>query len=150
VSDIARVLLTAAVLSASALSAFAWRLTRLDVRDPVRVVGELHLAQWAALLLAIIGAVPIGLAVARETVTAGTLDVSIGLAFILLAGYVQRREPRDALLLAAVGFVVHALTDIAHRPGWLATELTPRWYVVGCAVYDVYLAALCYWARRRG
>jgi hypothetical protein len=148
-SDIARVLLTAAILSASALSTYAWRLTRLDSSDPNRVIGELHLAQWAALLLAAIGGIPIGIAVARETVTAGTLDVSIGLVFILLAGYVQRREPRDALLLAAIGFVLHALTDIAHRPGWLATGLTPRWYVVGCAVYDVYLAALCYWARRR-
>jgi hypothetical protein len=149
VSDIARLLLMAAVLSASLLWLFAWRLTRLDGHDAARVIGELHLAQWAALLLAAIGAVPIGLAVARDTVLAGTLDVSIGLIFLGIAGVVQRREPREALLLATGAFVLHALIDIAHRPGWLSTELAPRWYIVGGAVYDVYLAALCYWARRR-
>ena len=148
-SDVARVLLTAAVLSALGMSVFAWRLTRIEPLDPGRVIGELHLAQWAALLLAAIGAIPIGYAVAHEGVLAGTVDVSLGAMFVIFAAFLQRREPRDALLLAAVGFVVHALIDIAHRPGWLSTEIVPRWYVVGCATYDVYLGALCYWARRR-
>jgi hypothetical protein len=39
--------------------------------------------------------------------------------------------------------------DIAHRPGWLSPDLAPRWYIVGCASFNVYLAALCYLARRR-
>lgn len=139
----------AGVLSISALAFFAWRLTRLEARDPVRVIGELHLAQWVGLILAATGAIPIGLAVANETVLAGTLDVTLGLAFVVFAAVVQRREPRDALLYAAIGFVVHALVDIAHRPGWPFPQTAPRWFIIGCAVYDVCLAALCYWARKR-
>ena len=27
-------------------------------------------------------------------------------------------------------------------------EVVPRWYAVACATYGLYLAALCYWARR--
>ena len=139
----------AGLLSASALAVFAFRLTRFESTDPRRVIAELHLAQLSALLLAAIGAVPIGLAVGQENVRAATLDITIGVAFVALAAFVQRREPRDALLMAAAGFVVHALVDIAHRPGWLAPELAPRWYVIGCAVYDVSLAAICFWPRRR-
>jgi hypothetical protein len=149
VSDIARVLLMAGVLSVSALAVFAWRLTRLDGRDPLRVVGELHLSQWMGLILAATGALPIGLAVAHETVLAGTLDVTLGLAYVVFAAFVQRREPREALLYAAAGFVAHALTDIAHRPGWPFAQVAPRWFIIGCAVYDVCLAAICYWARKR-
>jgi hypothetical protein len=149
VSDVARVLLVAAVLSAATLSWFVLRLTRLDATDPSRVVGELHLAQFAAILVAAIGGISIGLAVAREDVAAATIDITIGLTYVGLAAFVQRREPRDALLIAAAAFVVHALVDIAHRPGWLAADLAPRWYIVGCAIYDVYVGALCYWARRR-
>ena len=148
-SDIARLLLMAGVLSVSGLAVFVWRLTRLDGRDPLRVVGELHLAQWAGLILAATGAIPIGLAVANETVLAGTIDVTVGLAFVVFAAFVQRREPREALLYAAAGFVLHALIDIAHRPGWPFAEIVPRWFIIGCAVYDVCLAALCYWARKR-
>jgi hypothetical protein len=149
VSDVARLLMVAAVLAAATFSLQAWRLTRLDAHDPARVVGELHFAHWAALVLAAVGAVPIGLAVAHESVLAGTLDVTIGVGVIVVAGVVLRREPREALLVAAVGFITHALVDVAHRPGWLAPELMPRWYAVGCAVFDVYIGALCYWSRRR-
>ena len=55
----------------------------------------------------------------------------------------------DGIIVVAGGFVVHALVDIAHRPGWLSSDLAPRWYTVGCAVYNVGLAGICYWARRR-
>ncbi len=149
VSDVSQLLLLGAVLSGIAFGWFAFRLTRLDALDPARVVGELHLSQWAAILLSALGAIPIGLAIAHTTVTAASLDLTIGLAFVVAGGVVLRREPREALLVAAAGFVAHALFDLAHRPGWLAGELAPRWFVVGGAVYDVYLAAVCYWARRR-
>jgi hypothetical protein len=62
---------------------------------------------------------------------------------------VIQREPRAALIIAATAFVAHALTDLAHRPGWLSPDLSPRWYVVGSAIYDVCVAALCYVATRR-
>jgi hypothetical protein len=77
------------------------------------------------------------------------LDAAIGVGFVALAGLVLLREPRDGLFLAAAAYILHALVDLAHRPGWLSPDLAPRWYIVGCASYDVYIAALCYWARRR-
>ena len=98
-------LLMAGVLSVSALALFVWRLTRLDGRDPLRVVGELHLAQWAGLILAATGAIPIGLAVANETVLAGTIDgnlvgsrgrlnttrpLAVGKGFQVLTGFRRR------------------------------------------------------------
>ena len=79
----------------------------------------------------------------------GHFDASLGVVFVGLGGLVLQREPRDGLLLAAVLFVVHALLNIAHRPGWLSTDVAPHWFTVGCAVYDVYLAGLCFWIWRR-
>jgi len=149
VNDTARVLLIAAVLPAIGLSSFAWRITRLDPMQPERLIGELRLAQWAALLLAAAGAIPIGLAIAKMPAPSANLDVALGVIFVGLAGIVLQRDPRDALLLVAGAFVLHALADIAHRPDWLTPDLAPRWYTVGCATYNTYLAAVCYWARRR-
>lgn len=148
-TDTARVLLTAGVLSASAITAFAWRLMRSDATDPERLIGQLRLAQLAALLLAGLGGIAIGLAVAAESIFAGNLDVGLGLALLVIAGLILRREPRDGLWLAAAGFLFHALVVIAHRPGWLPPDLIPRWYVIGSAIYDVYAAAICYWVQRR-
>ena len=141
--------MTAAMLAAVATGVFAFRLGRLDPSGPQRLVASLRLGQWAALLLAATGAVSIGLAVAQEAVPTGTVEVTFGVAFVLYAGFVLTREPLDALLFAAGGFVGHALVNIAHRPGLLEPGLAPRWYAVGCAVFDLYVAALCYWARRR-
>jgi len=149
VTDTARVLLTFAILSGVAVSVFARRITQMDPMQPERLIGELRLAQWAAILLAAAGAIPIGLSVGHQTVPFGHLDAAIGVAFIGLAGIVLQRDPREALLMVAGGFILHALVDLAHRPGVLSTDLAPRWFTAGCATYDVYLAAVCYWARRR-
>jgi len=149
VTDTARVLLTFAILSGVAVSVFARRITQLDPSQPERLIGELRLAQWAAILLASAGAIPAGLSVAHQSVPFGHLDAAIGVAFIGLAGIVLQRDPREALLLVAGGFILHALVDLAHRPGWLSPDLAPRWFTAGCATYDVFLAAVCYWARRR-
>lgn len=147
-SDTARGLLTAALLSSTALGVYVWMLTRQDATGPERLVGQLRIAQWAALALAAMGASSIGLTVANEGAPLGTLEVTLGLAFVVGAGVVLRREPREALFLVAAGFVLHALTDIAHRPGGLA-PIAPHWYAVASAIYDLYFAALCYWAARR-
>jgi hypothetical protein len=148
-SDTARLLLTAAVLSVSAFAAFAWRVTRADPSQPERLIGELRLAQWAAVLLAAAGSAAIGFATARASVPLGTIDVTVAVSYVLLSGLVLQREPRSGLLLAAVGFLAHALIDLAHRPGWLSAELMPRWYIAGCAAWDLALSAVCFWARRR-
>jgi len=149
VTDTARLLLTAAVLSGSAVLVFAWRLIRTDPSQPDRVVGELRLAQLAAVILAVSGGLSVGLAVAADGVPVRAFDTSVGIACAAVAGLVLTREPRDGLLLAAAGLMVHALTDLAHRPGWLPPGLAPAWLLVGSAVYDVAIATACYWARRR-
>lgn len=148
-SDTARVVVTAAALSAATLAVFAWRLLMLDADGPERLIGELRLAQWAALLLGATGAISIGLALGDLNTPLANWDAAIGILFVGIAGVVLQRDPREALLILAAAFVLHALVNIAHRPGWLAADLVPRWFSVGSAVYDVALAGICYWARRR-
>ena len=142
-------LLTAGVLSAIALATFAWRVTRIDVEDSDRLIGELRLMQWAGVMMAGVSAVPMGLALAATTAPLAHIDVAVAAIFVGLAGLVLQRDPREGLLLACFGFLAHALLDIAHRPGWLAPDLAPRWYTIGCAIHNVFLAAWCFWARRR-
>jgi hypothetical protein len=149
VTDTGRVLLTAAALSLSALTFYAWRLARPEHDGPARLVAQLRLAQAMALMIAAIGALPIGIAVCRADVPLAHVDAVIGVGFILAAGYLQIREPREALLIASGVLVLHALVDIAHRPGWLSTDLAPQWFNVGSAICDAYLAALCYWGRKK-
>lgn len=147
-SDLARVLLTATVLAATALAAYLWRLTRLDPAGPERLIGQLRLAQWAALVLAALGAVSIGLAVAHDPARLGNVEITLGMAFVIFAAVVLQREPREALLFAAAGFIVHAMLNMAHRPGGF-DPVSPPWFSAGTAVFDVFFAAICYWARRR-
>jgi hypothetical protein len=149
VTDTARVLLTAGALSLSAIAALAWRTSRTESDSPERLIGELRLSQWAAILLAATGGLPMGLAIAGATIATAHLDLAIGMLFVGLAGLILQREPRQALLLATGGFLLHAIVDIAHRPGWLSPDLVPRWFVIGCASYDIVISAICYWARRR-
>ena len=139
----------AGLLSATAVTMVSWQVGRTDSRTPDRLVGELRLARWAGILLSGVGGISIGLAAARPDLAMGHLDASLGVVFVGLGGLVLQREPRDGLLLATVLFVVHALLNIAHRPGWLSTDVAPHWFTVGCAVYDVYLAGLCFWVWKR-
>jgi hypothetical protein len=149
VTNPALILLTAAILSASAVAGLAVQIRKLDPSGPHRLIGELRLAQWAAILLAATGAVPIGLALSAGADPLANVDITAGVAFVILAGVIVQSEPRAALRLVVGGFVVHALTDIGHRPGWLSMQVLPQWYAAGCAAYDVALAALCFWASRR-
>jgi hypothetical protein len=128
---------------------FGWRISRLDPSEPDRLVGELRLTQWAALLLAITAGASVGCAIAGEQVPSGTIEVTLGVGFAFLAALILTREPRDGLLLAAAAFVAHALVDIAHRPGLLSPDLMPRWFAVGDAILNVFVGAVCYWVRRR-
>jgi hypothetical protein len=149
VTDPALILLTAAILSASAIGVFAFQVQRLDPSGPERLIGELRLSQWLSVLLAATGAVPIGMALFAHPGPIGNIDLTEGVAFVILAGVVLQCEPRTALRIVVAGFVAHALTDIAHRPGWLSMQVLPQSYAAGCASYDVALAALCFWAMRR-
>ena len=148
-TETARVLLTAGLLSLATAVVFAGRLRRIDASDPTRLIGELRLAQWAAVGLAAMGGAPIGLAVAGAAQPLAHLDLTFGIAFILLAGAILHQEPARALRLASGGFILHALVALAHRPGWLSPTLSPLWFTAGSATYDVCLAATCFWATWR-
>jgi hypothetical protein len=149
VTDTARVLLTAGLLSFATAAVFAGRLRRIAMSDPARLVGQLRLAQWAAVGLAALGGAPIGLAVAGAGQPLAHLDLTCGVAFAVLAGTILHQEPPRGLQFAAGGFVVHALVELAHRPGWLSPGLAPLWFTAGSATYDVGMAAVCFWATRR-
>ena len=148
-TETARVLLVAAILAAAGLAAFAVRVRRLEANDPARLIGELRFSQWAALLLATIGGAWLGIAAVREPVAVGGVELTLAIATIVVAAWTLQQDTRIALLVLGAAFLAHALLDIAHRPGWLAEDVAPRWLVVGCATYNVVMAALCYGLQRR-
>ena len=143
------VLAIAAVLSGLTLILFAVRVIRADPSQPEHLIGQLRLAQWAAVLLGGAGAISIGLAIASPVAPFAGAEAALGIVIVAWSGLVLQRDPREALVFVAGGFVAHALFSLAHRPGWFASGTTPHWYIVGITIYDVCLAAVCFWARRR-
>ena len=71
-------------------------------------------------------------------------DIAFTVGFFVVSAFTLVRDPRQALTVLALAFAAHALLDVAHRPGWLADGIVPPWYTIGCAVFDVYIGALCY------
>lgn len=98
----------------------------------------------AALLVAVTSGMSIGLAASHEQVPAGALDVTLAAGFVALAAVAVTRDPKQALIMLALGFAAHGLTDIAHRPGLLSPDLGPRWFFIASAVFDVAAGAICY------
>lgn len=126
---------------------FTWlaaRTVALPSSTPQRLIDELRLAQLAALLLTLTAGAYIGFAVIRENEPGVGLDIALAIGFLLAGGLSMIKEPRQALTILALAFAAHAVLDVAHRPGLLPEGLAPRWYSIGCAVYDVYIGALCY------
>lgn len=136
------------VAFAALAAGFTWQSIRTAViptSSPERLIAELRLAQLAALLLAISAGAYVGLAVAREEMQGVGFDVALAIGFLVLAAATMVHEPRQALTLLALGFAAHAVLDVAHRPGSILPEgIAPRWYFVSCAVYNVFIGALCY------
>jgi hypothetical protein len=131
---------------------FTWQAVKtalIPVSSPERLVAELRLAQVAALLLSLTGGAYIGFAVAHEAQPAVGVDIALAVGFFLVAVMTVVRDPRQALTILALAFAVHAVVDIAHRPGWLPDGIAPRWYSLTCALYDVYIGALCYFPMLR-
>jgi len=149
VNDPSHVLLVAGLLSAAALGIFAAQIERLDSATPERLIAQMRLAQFAAVLLAAVSGITIGLVLANGTGPFTTLDTCLFVIFSGLSALVVRREPRPALLLAAAGLVAHGFVTIAHRPGWMPTAPFSQWHAVGLAVYDVAVAMICVWTWRR-
>lgn len=125
----------------------AWQSIRtaaIPTASPERLIAELRLAQMAALLLTLSAGAYIGFAVGRENEPGVGLDIALSVGFMLVAAVTMLRDPRQALTIVALAFAAHAVVDIGHRPGLLTDGLAPRWYAVGCAVYDVFIGAVCY------
>ena len=139
-----RTLLVAAIALSAGFALQAIRTAAIAVNSPDRLVAELRLAQIAALLLTLGAGAYLGFAAAHDASAGVGLDVALAGGFFVLAGYTLTCDPRQALTLLALGFGAHALLDIAHRPGVLPEDITPRWYAIGCATYDVIMGALCY------
>ena len=138
---------TALIAFGTLAAGFLWQSIRTAAITPSsaeRLIAELRLAQMAALLLTLSAGAYIGFAVVRETEPGVGLDIALSVGFLLVAAVTMLRDPRQALTIVAAAFVAHAILDIAHRPGLLPEALAPRWYAVGCAVYDVFMAAVCY------
>jgi hypothetical protein len=131
---------------ASGLTFLAARTAAIPVNAPERLIAELRLAQIAALLLSLAAGSYLGLAVAHEARPGVGLDIALAIGFFIVAAATLVRDPRQALTILALGFAAHAIVDVAHRPGWpLPDAVAPRWYSIGCAVFDAYVGALCYW-----
>ena len=138
---------TALIAFAALAAGFTWQSIRTAAvapSSPERLIAELRLAQMAALLLTLSAGAYIGFAVVRENEPGVGLDIALAVGFLLVAAVTMLRDPRQALTIVAIAFVAHAVLDIAHRPGLLPEGLAPRWYAVGCAVYDVFMGAVCY------
>ena len=131
---------------AAGLTMLSVRTAAIPVTAPERLIAELRLAQIAALLLVMVAGAYIGLAVAHEARQGVGLDIALAVGFFVVAAATLVRDPRHALTILALAFAAHAVVDVAHRPGWLLPDaVAPRWYSIGCAVYDAYVGALCYW-----
>ena len=140
--------LRTALIAFTALAAgFTWQAFRtalIPVASPERLVAELRLAQIAALMLAMTGGAYIGFAAGHEARPGVGADIALALGFFLVAAWTLLRDPRQALTALALAFAAHAVVDVAHRPDMLPDGIAPRWYSIGCAVFDLYIGALCY------
>jgi hypothetical protein len=149
-TEAAQTILVAFALIGSGVTWQAIRSMRVPVSSPDRLVAELRLAQFAAMLLSLSAGAYIGLAVAHEAQPGVGFDVALAAAFFMVAANTLVRDPRQALTILALAFAAHAIVDVAHRPGWpLPDGVAPPWYSIWCAVYDVYIGALCYFPMLR-
>lgn len=140
--------LRAIALASVVLAAgFAWmsiRAWRITPASPDRLLAALRLAQFASLVLVFTAGAYVGFAVLNERVQGAGLDVALAVGFLLTAASQATRDPREALPVLALAFAAHAVVDTLHRPGLLPATIAPRWYIVGCAIYNLLLGALCY------
>ena len=142
-TDSARVLLVAGTALAIILVRLALAAVRADPGSPSRMVAELRLAQFAALVLTLSAGSYVGFALAQESAAGSGLDVALAVGFLVSAAVAVTRAPRTALILLAVAFAGHAGVDLLHGAGLLPSDSMPPWYATACAVYDVGIAGVC-------
>ena len=143
-TDAVRALLVACTALAIAMIRLAVIATTTDPASPHRLIAELRLAQFSALLLVLTAGVYIGFALAYESSTGSGLDVALGVGFLVLASVAVTQPPGRALTLLAVAFTAHAVVDLCHGAGILPAEALPDWYATASAIYDVAIAAVSY------
>lgn len=102
------------------------------------------MAQVAALVLVLGAGAYVGFAIAFESRLGTGLDIALATGFFVVAALATTRDPRVALTALALAFGAHALVDVLHQVGVLPDDVAPRWYVTGCAIYNVLIAGLCY------
>jgi hypothetical protein len=144
--------LTEASLALAALGAglgiwmlwLSMRAVGTPVSAPARLVTELRLAQLGALVLAVTAGTYVGFAVGHEDQQGAALDLALVGAFFGVAAWAPTRDPRDALTALALAFAAHAVVDVLHRQGAPLPTGAPHWYLLACAIYDSFIAAVCY------
>jgi hypothetical protein len=143
-SEASRALLLVALALLGGMIWMTWRTLRIPLSAPDRLVAELRMAQFGAVLLALIAGSSIGLAAANEARQGIAVEAALALAFFSIATIAPLRDPREALTLLAIAFGGHALIDISHRPGLLPDQLAPSWFMIGCALHNFLIGVLCY------
>ena len=118
--------------------------SRADSNSPARLVAELRLAQFAALVLTLSGGIYIGIPLAQEASHGTGIDVALAIGFLAIASAAITQEPRRALTLVSLGFAGHAVVALIHGTEMLPSDSVPEWFPTACAIYDVTVAAVCY------
>ena len=85
--------------------------------------------------LAVIGAIYVGFAFADGRLAVVIIELTVGTVFIVLALLGLWQAP----VFLAIGLVLHAFWDLAHRPRGITTKL-PAWYPPFCAAFDFVFA----------
>jgi uncharacterized membrane protein HdeD (DUF308 family) len=143
-TEASRTILIAAVSVAAGMTWQGWRTAAIPLTSPDRLVAELRLAQVAALILMASASAYLGFASTHEAQPGVGLDIALAAGFGIVAAVTLVRDPRQALTLLALAFAAHAVVDVGHRPGLLPEGVAPRWYALGCAVFNVYIGAVTY------
>jgi hypothetical protein len=145
VTEGSRIVLVAFIALAAGFTWQSVKTTLIPPSSPERLIGELRLAQLAALLLVLTAGAYVGFAVTHEALQGVGFDVAFAIGFLVLAAATMVYDPRQALTVLALGFAAHAVLDVAHRPdSFLPEAIAPRWYFMWCAIYNVFVGALCY------
>ncbi|HXG54366.1 MAG TPA: hypothetical protein VNJ03_03230 [Vicinamibacterales bacterium] len=138
---------TLAVATVALAAGFSWQALRaaaIPTSSPERLIAELRMAQVAALVLTVSASAYLGFSASHDERLGVGFDVAFAVGFFVVAAFTMVCDPRQALTILALAFAAHAVLDVAHRPGVLADGVVPRWYTIGCALFNVYIGALCY------
>lgn len=87
--------------------------------------------------LAVIGAIYVGFAFADGRLAVVIIELTVATGFLVLALLGLWQAP----VFLAIGLVLHAFWDLAHRPRGITTKL-PAWYPPFCAAFDFVFAGV--------